>query len=71
MTKSAHPQNADRRKGIGRSIYMTYLFIFMVEISRWRIIAFFDQKILCGLLQIKMDTAIPPRYRRVLKKGRL
>ena len=32
---------------------------------------FFDCKVFGGLLQIKMDTAIPPRYRRILKKGRL
>lgn len=39
-------------------------------ISRWRVMAFFDRRALGGLLQIKMDTAIPPRYRRIPKKGR-
>ena len=30
-----------------------------------------DPRSVCGLQYIKMDTAIPPRYRRILKKASL
>lgn len=39
--------------------------------SRGRVQAFFDRKELGGLQQIKTDTAIPPRYRRILKRATL
>ena len=70
-TKSACLQNADRRRRIIKSIYMISVFILIAGIVRWRGYAFFNWCRSWTLRKSKKDTAIPPRYRRVLKKGRL
>ena len=70
-TKSACLQNADRRRRIIKSIYMISVFILIARIVRWRGYAFFNWCRSWTLRKSKKDTAIPPRYRRVLKKGRL
>ena len=44
-------------------------FIHIAKISRWRIKAFFDKLKIVDLCRKKRNTAIPPRYRHVLKKG--
>lgn len=48
-TKCARPQIADRRIGISNSIYMICVFIFIVEMLRFEIMAFFDRKAFVGL----------------------
>ena len=44
-------------------------FIHIAKISRWRIKAFFDKLKIVDLCRKKRNTAMPPRYRHILKKG--
>ena len=62
-----HLQNADRRKGIIKSICMICKFIYVAGITRWRVMAFFDSN---PLWHRKMDMTIPPQYRHILEKGK-
>lgn len=64
--KCARLQNADRRKGIIKSICVICEFIYVAGIARWRVMAFFDSN---PLGHRKKDMAIPPQYRYILEKG--
>ena len=56
-TKCARLQIADRRKGIIKSICMICEFIYVARITRWRVMAFFDNSLLGHR---KKDMTIPP-----------
>ena len=58
--KCARLQNADRRIGIEKSIYMICVFIFIAVMLRIGAKAFFDRRPLGGLEKAKKDIAIPP-----------
>ena len=71
ITKNARmtQSHADARSNI--FIYVLSIFISIAGLLRGRGYAFFSWWSSWELWNMKMNTEIPPRHRRVLKKGRL